>query len=155
MGGRGGRGGRGGAAGGGPGGGGLGAFATALANFNPVAQIIQMKDTLQLTADQVTTLQSLADTLNAKNTVLAQEARKEVESAGANPDMPALQGKLRPQLEKLQQNQQDALKKAEAVLTKEQWAKVPNRIKNGRGFGGRGGGAPDTPRRPPGDTNDD
>lgn len=139
--GRGGRGGRAGGAGGGPGG-----FATALATFNPVASIIELKDSLQLSDDQVGKLQVIADSLNAKNASLAAEVRKDVESAGANPDMAALQAKMRPSLTKLQKNQQDALKEAQVVLTTAQWDKVPNRIRNGRG-GGPGGA-----RRPPGGT---
>jgi hypothetical protein len=141
MGGRGGRGG-----GGGPGALGAGGFATALANFNPVAQIIGMKDTLKLTDEQVQKLQPIADTLNARNTALAQEVRKEVEGAGASPDLAALQARMRPRLEELQRNQQTALRGAQSVLTSEQWQRVPPRIRNGR-LGGPG----DAPgRRPPG-----
>jgi hypothetical protein len=66
---------------------------------------------------------------------LAQEVRKDVESAGANPDMAALTARMRGPLEKLQQNQQAAIKAAQAILTAGQWNRVPNRIKNGRGFG--------------------
>jgi hypothetical protein len=132
MGGRGGR-------GGGPGGAGLGGMAAALANFNPVAQILQMKDTLQLNADQVAKLQVVADSLNLKNTALAQEVRKDVENAGASPDMAALGARLRPQVERLQQNQQAALRQAQQILTAEQWRRVPPRIRNGRAGGpGRG-----------------
>jgi hypothetical protein len=61
-----------------------------LANFNPVLQIINLRDTLRLTEEQVTKLQLVSDSLNAKNTALADEVRKDVESAGANPDMAAL-----------------------------------------------------------------
>jgi hypothetical protein len=134
-------GGRGGRAGGpGGGGAGLGGMATALANFNPVAQILQLKDTLRLTAEQVSKLQLVADSLNTKNAALAQEVRKDLDGAGANPDMAALGARLRPQVERLQQNQQAALKKAQEILTADQWRRVPNRIRNGRGFGpGRGG----------------
>jgi hypothetical protein len=140
MGGRGGRGGR----GGGPGGAaGPAGFATALAGFNPVAQIVQMKDTLRLTSDQVARLQVIADSLNVKNTALAQAVRRDVESAGANPDLAALQAMIRPQLEKLQQNQQSAIKQAQAILTSEQWARVPNRIRNGRGVGPGAGRPPE------------
>jgi hypothetical protein len=134
----GGRGGRGGGPGGAPG---LGGLAAALASFNPVAQIIGMKDTLQLSDDQVARLQVVADSLNLKNTTLAQEVRKDVENAGASPDMAALSARLRPQVERLQQNQQAAIRQAQQILTAEQWRRVPNRIRNGRGFGpGRGNG---------------
>jgi len=135
-------GGRGGRAGGA---GGPGGFASALTNFNPILQIIGLKDSLQLTEEQVAKLTVVSDTLNAKNTDLAAIVRKDVEGAGANPDMAALNARLRPQLEKVQANQQAALKDAQAILTSEQWQKLPPRIRNGRagGPGARGG-------RPPG-----
>jgi hypothetical protein len=130
--------GRGGAAG--PGG-----FATALAGFNPILQIIQMKDSLQLSEEQLAKLTVVSDTLNARNTELAAVVQKDVESAGTNPDMAALNARLRPQLEKVQANQQAALKDAQSILTPEQWQKLPPRIRSGRagGPGARGG-------RPPG-----
>lgn len=134
----GGRGGRGGGAGAGPGG-----FATALTNFNPVLQIINLRDSLKLSEEQVARLRVVSDTLNAQNTELAETVRKDVEGAGANPDMAALNARLRPALEKVQANQQAALRKAQAILDAAQWAKLPPRIRNGRG-GGPGG-------RPPGE----
>jgi hypothetical protein len=131
----GGRGGRGGGAG--PG---VGGFAAALANFNPVLQIINLRDTLRLTEEQVTKLQVVSDSLNGQNTALAETVRKDVEGAGANPDMAALNARLRPALEKVQANQQSALRLAQAILSAEQWAKLPPRIRNGRlGGPGRGG----------------
>lgn len=133
-----GRGGR----GGGPAG--PGGFANALTNFNPILQIINLKDSLKLNEEQVTKLTVVSDTLNAKNTELAEVVRKDVESAGANPDMAALNSRLRPQLEKVQANQQAALKEAQAILTPEQWQQLPPRIRNGRagGPGARGGRPP-------------
>ncbi|HEX6944446.1 MAG TPA: carboxypeptidase regulatory-like domain-containing protein [Gemmatimonadaceae bacterium] len=130
----GGRGGR----GGGAGGPGIAGMATALANFNPVMQILNLRDTLKLSAEQVTKLQVVSDTLNAKNVEAAQVVMKDVESAGANPDMAALNARLRPVLEKVQANQQAALREARAILSAEQWQKLPPRIRNGRA-GGRGG----------------
>ena len=93
----GGRGGR----GGGAGGPGIAGMATALANFNPVMQILNLRDTLKLSAEQVSKLQVVSDTLNAKNVEAAQVVMKDVESAGANPDMAALNARLRPVLEKV------------------------------------------------------
>ena len=127
----GGRGGR----GGGAGGPGVAGFATALANFNPVLQILNLKDTLKLSTDQVAKLQVVSDSLNAKNMEMAQAVLKDVEGAGANPDMAALNARLRPVLEKVQANQQAALQQARAILSAEQWTKLPPRIRNGRAGG--------------------
>ena len=127
-----GRGGRGGRAGGA---GGPGGFATALTNFNPVLQILNLRDSLKLSVEQVTRLQVVADTLNARNMEMAQAVMKDVESAGANPDMAALNARLRPVLEKVQANQQAALREAQGILSAEQWGKLPPRIRNGRAGG--------------------
>jgi hypothetical protein len=127
----GGRGGR----GGGAGGPGVAGFATALANFNPVLQILNLRDTLKLSTDQVAKLQVVSDSLNAKNMEMAQAVLKDVESAGANPDMAALNARLRPVLEKVQANQQAALKQAQGILSAEQWTRLPPRIRNGRAGG--------------------
>jgi hypothetical protein len=102
-----------------------------------------LRDSLKLSEQQVAKLRVVSDTLNAQNTALAETVRKDVEGAGANPDMAALNARLRPALEKVQANQQAALRQAQAILNAEQWAKLPPRIRNGRG-GGPGG-------RPPGE----
>jgi hypothetical protein len=102
-------------------------------------QILNLRDSLKLSAEQVTKLQVVSDTLNAKNVEAAQVVMKDVESAGANPDMAALNARLRPVLEKVQANQQTALREARAILSAEQWQKLPPRIRNGRAGGpGRG-----------------
>lgn len=131
----GGRGGRAGGAGAGPGG-----FATALTNFNPILQIINLRDSLKLSEEQVARLRVVSDSLNRQNTELAETVRKDVEGAGANPDMAALNARLRPALEKVQSNQQAALRQARAILSADQWAKLPPRLRNERGGG---------PGRPP------
>ncbi len=127
----GGRGGR----GGGAGGPGIAGFATALANFNPVLQILNLRDSLKLSTDQVAKLQVVSDSLNAKNMEMAQAVLRDVESAGANPDMAALNARLRPVLEKVQANQQAALRQAQSILSEEQWRRLPPRIRNGRAGG--------------------
>lgn len=136
----GGRGGRAGGAGGG-GGPGLGGFAAALTNFNPVLQIINLRDSLRLSPEQVGKLQMVADTLNARNMESARIVARDVESAGANPDMAALNARLRPVLETVQANQQAALRQAREILNEEQWNRLPPRIRAGRG-GGPGGRPP-------------
>ncbi len=124
-----------------PGGGGFGM------NFNPVAQIIQLRDTLTLTDAQVAQLQPMADSLTARNTALGAEIQKAMRDAGANPDMGAVMRTMQPKLEQMRRDNEAVLQRVQAVLTPEQWAKVPDRVKNA----GRGGrqGAP--VRRPPGE----
>ena len=131
--------------GGGPGGDGgpgtagdfLSRFASALPN--PVASIIGMKDTLQLTSDQVTRLQPLADTIAVHNDSVAAEIRSRVDKAGTNPDLRVLLATLRPRLTEARDVRTRAMKEVQKILTPAQWARVPNNLKSGGGFGGGGG----------------
>ncbi|MGQ0641074.1 MAG: carboxypeptidase regulatory-like domain-containing protein [Gemmatimonadaceae bacterium] len=134
--------------GGGPGGGGRGpggpaaggatramgpdGIADMAAAANPVTAVIQMKDSLALTDEQIAILKPLSDSLAARNSALGAEALKVVQDAGANPDMGALFGRIRPVMEKIQKSNADAMREVERVLTSEQWAKVPERVKRGQ-----------------------
>ena len=67
--------------------------------------------------------------------------------AGANPDMGAVMRTMQPKLAQMRQENEAWLKQVEATLTAEQWAKVPDRIKNA----GRGTRQGAQQRRPPGE----
>ncbi|MGH7711323.1 MAG: carboxypeptidase regulatory-like domain-containing protein [Gemmatimonadaceae bacterium] len=99
---------------------------------NPVNALIQLKDSLALTEEQLAKLKPLSDSLAARNATLGAEARKVVQDAGANPDMGAMFARIRPILEKIQKSNVDAMRDVEKVLTSDQWAKVPERIKRGQ-----------------------
>ena len=127
-----------------PGGGGPGGFAMGGMNANPVQSIIALKDSIALTAQQLAKLQPLSDTLAARNKALGEEFQKLMKDAGANPDMGALFGRIRPKMEAAQRERAATLRHVQEILTPEQWAKVPERVRNPQA--GPGGA-----RRPPGD----
>lgn len=128
---------------------GPGGIAEMAAAANPVNAVIQLKDSLGLTQEQLEKLKPLSDSLAVRNGALGAEMRKAVADAGANPDMGALFGRIRPIMEKLQKQNADAMHEVEKVLTSEQWAKLPERVKRGQMPGiGRPGQGPE--RRPPG-----
>jgi len=119
---------------------------------NPATSVIALKDSLGLTDEQVQKLAPIGDSLNAKNKTLGDALRKKIADAGANPDPAQLFGSIRPQLDELRGNTAKTLKEVEAVLTPEQWTKVPPRIKNAgqQGAGVRQGQGP-RQQRPPGE----
>lgn len=124
---------------GGPGGGAFGGGIARLLENNPIKRLIAI-DSLALTDAQKAQLQPISDSLDAagKAAVAAFQAR--VEKAGANPDVAALFGGLRPTLEAAQRSVRASLVAAERILTPEQWARVPADVKNPlAGFGGQGG----------------
>jgi hypothetical protein len=99
-------------------------------NLNAAQAILQLKDSLALTAEQETKLQPLADSIATRNVALGAEVRKLMADAGANPDMGAIMGKMQPRLQEVQKENESLLASIEAILTPEQWAKVPPRIRN-------------------------
>jgi hypothetical protein len=121
-------------------GGGPGNFASRFERVlpNPITQIIARKDSIALTDSQVVRLTTLRDTLDAKNKRVSDAVRSEIDKAGANPDPGALFASLRPKLEEGRGNTQKAVAEAKAILTSEQWAQLPDGIKNAgqqQGFG--------------------
>ncbi|MEP7065100.1 MAG: carboxypeptidase regulatory-like domain-containing protein [Gemmatimonadota bacterium] len=109
---------------------------------NPAAQILEIRDSLALTDSQVVALTLLRDSTAAKYAVIADSIRVGLTKVGANADPARMFAVMRPQLTKGRALSRDVLQRAQAILTPEQWAKVPERIRapgaGRRGFGGNG-----------------
>ena len=121
---------------------------------NIFRQVLQQADTLKLglNPSQVALLTVMADSLVRQVDTLGAKLLKKVKTIGNNADPPAMQIQLRPILVEAQDLGAKSNKEAQLILTKEQWAKLPERLRNpqavfgpgpGAGGGGRGG-------RPPG-----
>jgi hypothetical protein len=116
---------------------------------NPIAQIIELRDSLGLTDAQVAQLSVVSDTLVAKSLALGVVIRAEVAKRGTGANPMAIMSAIRPQIIEGRQNLTAALARVQTILTPDQWKKVPENIKSppvfgGRGRGGRGGrGGPD------------
>jgi hypothetical protein len=135
--------------GGGPGGEGAAANNEDLADRlqrvlpNPAAQMLELKDSLALTDSQVVRLTALRDSTASSYAVIADSIRAAVTRAGPNADPARLFATMRPQLTKGRAISQQVLKQARAILTPEQWMKVPERIRApGAGRRGRGTDGP-------------
>jgi hypothetical protein len=109
---------------------------------NPVKAIIALRDTLGLTSDQIAKLQPLSDSLDARNSALADSVRVLVEKAGNGANPRELFTQLSPRLNEIRGNNASALGEAHGLLTEDQWEKIPDSVKNPRsGMGQRRGGA--------------
>lgn len=109
---------------------------------NPVKSIIALRDTLGLTRDQIAKLQPLSDSLDARNSLLADSVRVLMEKAGNGANPRELFTRLSPRLNEIRANNAAALGEARSVLTKAQWEKLPDSVKNPRdGMGQRRGRA--------------
>jgi hypothetical protein len=170
-GGRGGMGGFGGGGGGG-GGGGFGGIGEIMALFrdgsgalnadsvlntmlvNPVASVLQLRDTLSLTPAQLTALQAISDTLTAQHarrrTALQptiQQLMSQLPQGGGTPDIQALGGimqqvqtTLQPNLEGARRESAEAMNMVQRELTPEQWQQIPQSVRNQQQQRGGGGG---------------
>jgi hypothetical protein len=110
---------------------------------NPAAVVLGMKDTLQLDSGQVVLLTVLRDSLVRRNGVVMDTLRAIAQSAGRNADatsLMTLMPRLRPLFDRLRGEVAQDVVSVHAILHEDQWAKVPDSVKNVR-VGPRGPGA--------------
>jgi hypothetical protein len=118
------------------------------ARLNPVAQIIDLRDSLGLDSAQVARLEPVRDSLAARNQKLAESLRAQIQRLGSNPDPAVVFSQvIRPRLGETRALLDQTLKEVRTILTPEQWAKVPADVKDPArrfqgGPGGPGGGRP-------------
>ncbi len=99
---------------------------------NPYHQILQLDDSLQiqLTTEQKATLKVLGDSLQAEaDTVIGSIAESLGGQSARSGDARQLAQSMRDRIEEGRTVTEKAVKNAESLLTPEQWAKVPRRIK--------------------------
>ncbi|MEO8199963.1 MAG: carboxypeptidase regulatory-like domain-containing protein [Gemmatimonadota bacterium] len=141
------RGGRGGG-GGGPGGGRGFSPADMLSRLrqawiNPARAVLNGKDSLGLglSLEQASRIALLADSVDAKQEALISALQAELEKAGSAPDPQRLFASLQPRFQEGMKVTRDVTSELKNILTAEQWAKVPETIKNpmSRFGGGRRG----------------
>ncbi len=104
-------------------------FAAALPN--PVAVILGLKDSLGLSTAQADSLQHLSDSLDLRNAVVRDSLHAIIDRAGQRPDPGLLFSRLRPYLQQARQRARDALDRAHAVLTADQWNRLPDALTRG------------------------
>ena len=133
-----GRGGFGGAgfAGGGRGGGGAGpgrfGMAARLDSIlpNPPAQVLALRDSIVLTAEQVTTLEAARDSLASELRVIGDSIRGAAGGLDASSDRQAVLARVRAQFALARDAVTRALHAVRKALTPQQWDRVPESIRN-------------------------
>lgn len=118
---------------------------------NVFRTVLDRADTLKLdlTGSQITLLTVLADSLVHQIDTLGIKVAAKMHSIGNNADQAAIQVQLRGILAEAQQIGARAIAQAQIILTKDQWAKLPENVKHPisvfgpiQGGGGRGGRPP-------------
>ncbi len=113
---------------------------------NPVRELVTLRDTLQLTPEQVTRLEGIADSLQVRLDTARAQADREIARATTPATAPrgnraagqeggqggGIFQAIGPQLQAVRTQSQQALAEAQKVLTPEQWQRVPERIRTPR-----------------------
>jgi hypothetical protein len=97
---------------------------------NPIAIILQMKDTLHLSAVQIVRLGDLSDSLQKQNARIYKDIRNLLAKSEAAGDAKLMAGSVAMMLEEASRNTTAALVTAGKVLRPEQWAILPVDIRD-------------------------
>jgi len=97
---------------------------------NPVTEILNLKDTLQLSAVQIVGLSYVADTLQARNGRLYRNIQTLLAKSQEAGDKKQMAGTIAMMLEEASGNTARAVAEAEKLLRPEQWAILPAEIRN-------------------------
>jgi hypothetical protein len=97
---------------------------------NPVSEILNLKDTLQLSAVQIVGLGSVADTLQATNGKLYRDIRTLIAKSQETGDNKQMAGTVAMMLQEASTNTARAVAEAEKLLRPEQWAILPAGIRD-------------------------
>ncbi|HEV7837912.1 MAG TPA: carboxypeptidase-like regulatory domain-containing protein [Gemmatimonadaceae bacterium] len=103
---------------------------------NPVAEILKLKDTLQLSAVQIVGLTDVADTLQATNGRLYRNIQNLLAKSEESGDKRQMAGSIAMMLEEASTNTARAVTEAEKLLRPEQWAILPAEIRSHPEAGG-------------------
>jgi hypothetical protein len=96
---------------------------------NPIPVLLELKDTLQLTPDQVQRIQAVSDELQGRLNRRREELGRRFDGAQGQ-QQGRIFADIQPELERTRNEVGSALRQVERILTKEQWAQVPERIRN-------------------------
>ncbi len=144
---------------GGPGGGGRGGFdiRTMVDRVapDPVAAILERRDSLGIDDAQVAKLQTISDSFRVSVDTLSAQLQRQIDSVSAGTDLRTIFPTLRPRLQEGRDIYLKTLDRAKEVLTPEQWQKLPEYLRSpslqqGPGRGNRPPGGPErSPSRSP------
>jgi hypothetical protein len=96
---------------------------------NPVPVILSLKDTLQLTPEQVTQIEKVSDDLQQKLNRRREQLGKRFDNVDQQ-QMGRIFMEIQPDLEAGRRDIADALKQVEKAVSKAQWERIPERVRN-------------------------
>jgi hypothetical protein len=113
---------------------------------NPLPVLLELRDTLRMTPEQVTQITAISDQLQESLNRRREELGRRFDNVQGQQGM-QLFAQIQPEIERTRNEVRAALQQVERILTREQWNQVPERIRNpfqnaapaGQGQNRRGG----------------
>ena len=99
---------------------------------NPPAQVLALRDSISLTAEQVTTLEAARDSLSKELGVIADSIRSSAAALNGSGDRAATITRVRAQFGLAREAVTRARDAVRAALTTEQWNRLPEALRNPR-----------------------
>jgi carboxypeptidase family protein/TonB-dependent receptor-like protein/LTXXQ motif family protein len=96
---------------------------------NPIPVLLQLKDTLRLTPEQIAKIEQISTDLQAKLAKRREDLGRRFDNVQGEQQGRVFQ-EMQPQIQESRTEVTNALKAVEKVLTSEQWKQVPERVKN-------------------------
>jgi hypothetical protein len=96
---------------------------------NPLPVLLELKDTLQLTPDQVQRIQAVSDELQTRLNRRREELGRRFDNVQGQ-QQGRIFMEIQPELERTRNEVAGAMRQVERILTKEQWEQVPERVRN-------------------------
>ncbi len=97
---------------------------------NPIPVLLELKDTLKLTPEQVTQIQAISTKLGEKLTQRRQELGRRFDNVQGGEQQAQVFQRIRPELDATRREVRDALSAVQKLLTEAQWRQIPERIRN-------------------------
>ena len=97
---------------------------------NPITAILELRDTLALTDVQIRSLGAVADSLKMVTDSIAARLQAKADSLGSNADLRTIFPEIQPQLQEGRNAYLEAIESARLILTPEQFAKLPESLRN-------------------------
>ncbi len=106
---------------------------------NPIPVLLELKDSLNLSVEQVTQIRAVSDKLQEGLNARREEMGKRLDSASAG-EQGRIFSELQPTIEATRKEVTDALAQVQRLLTPDQWQRVPEQVRNPFRANNSGGG---------------
>jgi hypothetical protein len=97
---------------------------------NPLPVLLELKDTLGLSAEQVTQIEAISGTLQTNLNRRREELGRRFDNVQGQQQQGRVFQEIQPEIERTRREVTDALRAVERIMTPAQWQQVPAQIRN-------------------------